>query len=489
MQIWPWLCLALLAHRASAQTLSSDTGVAPSINAKTLQDVRKLTSQAEKMTADIQQQSNQLLTNLQKKELSLQKEIQSKDSAAASTTNAALQQYTAWKNKINAVNTTLTPLKAYVPRLDSLQTALRFLTAGPSAGNLSITQLNNLQTLSTKLNALSGKLQQASEIGSFLSQRQAALQQELSRFGMTGKLLNFKKQVYYYKAQAAQYKTLLNNPSQLSGRVLGLVQNQPSFQKFFQQNSYLSSLFRMPGGSAAAAGKPVPGLQTRASTDKLLQSKLGKTANISTALSSSGNNADNPLGGSMQQAQSQLDTWKQKIIGAGGGSSAAQMPDFSPNPQHNKTFLQRIQLGFDMQTQSSSYYVPAISTIALSAGYKLNSRSLVGIGAGYIVGWGQPFDHIALSSQGASLRSFLNWKIKGSYWLSGGMEMNYLNAFTSLSHLRSFQAWQSSALIGFMKQYKAGSRNGNIQLLYDALYREHSPQTQPLIFRVGYSLN
>jgi len=151
--------------------------------------------------------------------------------------------------------------------------------------------------------------------------------------------------------------------------------------------------------------------------------------------------------------------------------------------------LQRIQLGFDMQTQNSSYYVPALSTVALSAGYKLNSRSTVGIGVGYILGWGQPFEHIALSSQGASLRSFLDWKIKGSLWLSGGMEMNYLNAFTALSQLRSVSAWQSSALIGLMKQYKAGSRNGNIQLLFDALYRQHIPQTQPLIFRVGYTLN
>ena len=489
MQIWPWLCLALVAGSASAQPITSDS-LASSVNAKTLQDVNKLSRQTEKMTAALQQRSNDILTELQNKELSLQREIQKKDSTAANMTSTALREYAAWQNKLNTANAALTPLRAYIPRLDSLQASLRFLTGGSNISNLSATQLASLQGLNTKLATYSGKLQQASELCSFLSQRQAALQQELTRFGMAGKLLSFKKQLYYYKAQAAQYKALLNNPSQLSSRVIGITQNQPAFQKFFQQNSYLSSLFRMPSTDTAGAGKAAPGLQTREATAKLMQSKLGKPANISTALTNGGDNSgSNPLTGTMQQAQSQLNTWKQKIAGAGGSTSAVEIPDFTPNAQHNKTFLQRIQLGFDMQSQNSSYYIPAISTVALSAGYKLNSRSIVGIGAGYILGWGQPFEHIALSSQGASLRSFLNWKIKGSYWLSGGMEMNYLNAFTGIDQLRSFSAWQSSALVGLMKQYKAGSRNGNIQLLFDALYREHIPQTQPLIFRVGYTLN
>jgi hypothetical protein len=224
----------------------------------------------------------------------------------------------------------------------------------------------------------------------------------------------------------------------------------------------------------------------------LVQAKLGKNADISTALAASGSDnasSGNPLAGGMQQAQQRLTQWKSKLAQYGGSSSSDPMPDFGPNTQHNKTFLQRLQLGWDLQTQSSGYYIPAISTIGLSVGYKLSAKSVVGIGAGYIVGWGQPFNHIAMSSQGASLHSFLNWKMKGSFWASGGLEMNYLNAFTGIDQLRSFSAWQSSALLGIMKQYKAGHRSGNLQLLFDALYKKHVPQSQPVIFRVGYTLN
>ena len=89
MQIWPWLCLALIAGSASAQTVS-DTSLPASINAKTLQDVNKLSRQTEKMTVSLQQQSNQVLTQLESKELSLQREIQKKDSAATNLTSKGL---------------------------------------------------------------------------------------------------------------------------------------------------------------------------------------------------------------------------------------------------------------------------------------------------------------------------------------------------------------------------------------------------------------
>ena len=489
MRIWIWVCFALWAANAHAQTVVADSS---GITQKTARDLGRLSAKAQNLTTDVQRQSLRLLDRLQHKDAALQHAIRQKDSAAIARSREIEEQYTSWRQKLTALNASPTPLSAYIPRLDSLQTALRFLKVGTV--NLSVSQLSSIQGLSTDLSALSGKLQQATELQDFLSSRQASLQQQLTRLGMAGKLTAYKEQLYYYKARIVEYKNSLNDPDKLTNTVMALVRNRPAFQQYFQQHSYLSTLFRLPGNdpSAAAAGKPAPGLQTRAQVTTLVQAKLGQHADINTALNTSGTDntgSSNPLAGGLQQARQQLQQWKTKLARYGGTGSSDPLPDFQPNPQHNKTFLQRLQPGWDVQTQSSSYYIPAISTIGGSLGYKLSSKAVVGIGAGYILGWGQPFNHITLSSQGASLRSFLSWKIKGSFRASGGLEMNYLNAFTRIDQLRSFSAWQSSALVGIMKQYKAGHRSGNLQLLFDALYKEHTPQSQPVIFRVGYSVN
>jgi hypothetical protein len=190
--------------------------------------------------------------------------------------------------------------------------------------------------------------------------------------------------------------------------------------------------------------------------------------------------------GGMQDATAQMNKWKDKLT---GGNSNATTADFRPNPYHNRTFFQRIQLGLDMQTQSSTNLVPALSTLGVSAGYLLNSRSIVGAAAGFKLGWGQPFNHIAFSGQGASLRGFFHWRWKYSLWLCGGYEANYYNVFDKIASLKNINAWQISGLAGLMKTYRAGKRTGNIQLLYDLLHAQHMPQSAAFIFRVGYSFH
>jgi hypothetical protein len=296
------------------------------------------------------------------------------------------------------------------------------------------------------------------------------------------------RQLYYYKMQAQQYKNLLHDPDKLASKFLSIVRDLPAFRQFFRRNSYLSTLFRLPGSDAKETGHPLSGLQTRDQVTSLVAERLGSGASFVAAVSGQSAEGSNPLAGSMQQAQVQADQLKDRISSLGGNGSNTAVPDFQPNPYHTKAFLQRIQLGFDVQTQASSYMVPALSTIGLSAGYLLNPRSIIGFGAAYKLGWGHPFNHIAFSSQGAALRSFLDWKLKGSLWIAGSYEANYFNAFEHLSQLRTIPAWQSSALIGFMKTYKVGRHSGNIQLLFDALYRQHIPESPPLVFRVGYTL-
>ncbi|MBL0267857.1 MAG: hypothetical protein IPP99_04060 [Chitinophagaceae bacterium] len=124
----------------------------------------------------------------------------------------------------------------------------------------------------------------------------------------------------------------------------------------------------------------------------------------------------------LQAAQSQLNDLKSKILKAGGGSSDAEMPEgFKPNNQKTKSFLQRLEYGANVQTQRATNYFPVTSDLGLSLGYKLNDKSVIGIGASYKLGLGRGWNNISVSHQGVGIRSYVDWKIKGSFWISGGM--------------------------------------------------------------------
>ncbi|MBN9386351.1 MAG: hypothetical protein J0H74_36675, partial [Chitinophagaceae bacterium] len=305
------------------------------------------------------------------------------------------------------------PLKEYLPGLDSVQTALKFL----SRYKLPVSTLQSLQQLSSRVIILQYRLQQANEVQSFVQSRLQQWQ-AIPR--------SFQKQLYYYKMQVQQYKNLLHDPDRLTGKLLSIVRDHPAFREFFSHNSYLSTLFHLPGNSIEIQGQPLPGLQTRSQVGAMVEERLGPGASFASTMSRQVAGG-NPLAEGMQQAYDEMNKLKDKVVAWGGGSDA-NMPDFKPNPYHNKSFFQRIQLGFDLQSQYSNHFIPAVSNLVLSAGYLLNARSIFGAGVGYKLGWGRPFDHIAFSSQGAVLRSFLDWRLKGSLWIAGAYEANYYNA-------------------------------------------------------------
>jgi hypothetical protein len=199
----------------------------------------------------------------------------------------------------------------------------------------------------------------------------------------------------------------------------------------------------------------------------------------------------------MDAAQSQLNQLKDKLskFSNGGGSSDMTMPDFKPNDQKTKSFLQRLEYGFNIQNEPGQSYLPATSNIALTLGYKLSDDKRVGIGTSYIMGWGE-LKHIRLSSEGVGLRSYLEIKSpvksKGMFfnglWLTGGFEYNYLSSFRSLRELHdNVDVWQQSALVGLSKKYKVGNKEGNMQVLYDFLHNRQAPSGTAIKFRLGYS--
>jgi hypothetical protein len=175
----------------------------------------------------------------------------------------------------------------------------------------------------------------------------------------------------------------------------------------------------------------------------------------------------------------------------GSENSDEEMPDgFKPNNQKTKSFLKRLELGTNVQSQKASNYFPVTSDLGLSLGYKLNDKSVIGVGASYKLGWGRNIHHINITQQGVSLRSFADWKIKGSFWLSGGYETNYRSEFQNVDQLKELNAWQQSGLIGLSKVVSLKTKffkKTRLSFMWDFLSYQQVPRTQAVLFRVGYN--
>jgi len=131
----------------------------------------------------------------------------------------------------------------------------------------------------------------------------------------------------------------------------------------------------------------------------------------------------------------------------------------------------------------------AVIDMGLSLGYKLNDKSIIGVGASYKMGYGT-IQKIRITNEGIGLRSFIDYKLKKNFFISGGYELNHVSSFTSIRDLQAKNMWLPSGLLGISKKLKVKTKlfkETKFSLLYDMLYREHIPVTQPIVFRVGYN--
>lgn len=282
------------------------------------------------------------------------------------------------------------------------------------------------------------------------------------------------KTAYYYKAQVKEYKNILKDPQKIEATTLKMLNKIPAFQTFMQQNSQLASLFALPQNYATAAS--LSGLQTRNSVQQIIQQRVA----------SGGPSAMQQVQQNLSQAHAEMNKLKDRMNQIANGGGDPDMPDFKPNNQKTKSFLKRLEYGFDVQFSKSKSLLPSGSDIGLSVGYKPNDKSLAGLGLSYKMGMGS-MQHLRLSSEGLGLRSFVDYKIKNQFYLSGGYEMNYLSGFEKIEELKEYAAWQRSALIGLSKKYKINKKfKGEMKLLYDFLHREHVPVSRAVVWRLGY---
>jgi len=383
------------------------------------------------------------------------------------------------------------------PYLDSLHTTLGFLG---SHNELLAKSKDELSRAMKGVNDLEMEFERAKDIKKLIRDRQELLRQRLSQYGDVGKYLQrYNKQAYYYGARIREYKSLLNDRSKIEAKGQEILQKLPLYKNFIKRNSAFASLFNLRSGTSSVS---LDGLQTRSMVEALLQQRLGGVGSASQVMQQQ-----------MQAAQSQLNV-QSGIPGIAQGrqvireqmsdarnkmnelrekhpelDDAAEMPGFKPSELKAKRFWQRMEWGGNIQFQKSTYYFPVTTDIAGQGAYLFHKNGSVGAGFTYKLGLGSDWSHIRLSHSGIGIRSFIDWRLKNTFYLNGGFELNRLSVKMVNGNAFNWHGWQSSALAGISKKYRINTRlKGNIMVLYDFLAPLQVPKSNGFKVRFGYSL-
>lgn len=353
--------------------------------------------------------------------------------------------------------------------LDTLTNVFSFLKNNKVNANSGSIGLMNKG--SQNLEQLAGKIDYSEKIKVYMLERKKLLIAELNNNLLFARQLReLKQQAFYYSERLRDITESIKDKKKAEAKALEIVRNIPAFQEFMSKHSQFASLFNF-GDNAAQS---LAGMQTRTQVESLIQERI----------SGSGPNAMALLNQQMDQARSKINDLKEKFPALG---NSGEMPDFKPNEMKSKSLIQRLEFGSNIQFQRSNQFYPTTSDLAGQVAYKFHKSGSAGLGLSYKLGMGTGFNDVHFSGQGMGLRSFIDWKLKDTYFLSGGYEQNYQPAYTGVPDGLG-QKWTQSALLGMSKKYKINTKvNGNLALLFDFLYNQHIPRTDPVKLRFGYA--
>ena len=327
----------------------------------------RLTSKTEKTLSKLSKWENKIKTLLEKAHPPTAAKLFGKDQVTFTT---MLQKLHEGKAIVAGYKT------QYHEYTDKLTTSLRYIET--QKDNLQSKYIKPVTEANKKLNKLSEDVANTEAVEKFINERKRQLINEAIKYiGKSKYLAKINKESYYYIETIRNYKEIFSDPKKAEKLALTVLNKIPAFTKFVKENSMLASLFG--NSSITGSSANLEGLQTRASVNELIQNRI----------SSGGPNAKEIISQNIQQAQAELTKLKEKLLkSAAGGSSNEGMPDFKPNMQKTKTFLQRLEYGFNYQFGKSNSLMPTTADIAITIGYKLNDKSVIGIGAAYKMGLG-----------------------------------------------------------------------------------------------------
>ncbi|HEV7737752.1 MAG TPA: hypothetical protein VGO47_10330 [Chlamydiales bacterium] len=452
----------------------SDAGGSPLLKMPS-RFLAKLDGKVSKLEGNVLNATEKTLQRLKKHEAKLKRKLMKKDSAEAIRLfGKSESQYDDIIRKFQTGDFGELEGKEYDAHLDTLSTALKFLDA------------NTLTTLSEKtatlknsrsqLSKLENKFDYTEQVKRLIKQRQTILKEQLSKFGLAKSLMKYSKTAHYYGEQIKEYRSILSSPEKLERKLMSSLQQLPAFQQFMEKHSAFAAMFPLP----TMDGSLPAGTQTREQIAQILQTQTG----------SLGQSPDQFMQQQLQTAQNSVNGLKEKLKNKLKTGDEPEELDFKPNDQKTKSFWKRLELGTNMQSVKSNSFFPSTTDIGLSLGYKLSTNGIVGIGASYKLGLGKSIKDLKFSNEGIGLRSFVDWKIKGSFYVSGGYEQNYRASFRSIAELNGISTWQQSGLLGISKIISMKAKvfkKTKLQLLWDFLSYQSLPKGEPIKFRLGYN--
>jgi hypothetical protein len=336
----------------------------------------------------------------------------------------------------------------YIARFDSLETLLKFKTGAGEAGEA-------VALLQKQIAAIKAQFGEMRDLEGWLNAREEQWKGLLNRLdikdaGIFKEFNKWQQSALVYKKELEQWREHLAHPEKLETEILRQLQKTGLFRDFLSKNSELAALFGPPAGSAnVPAGQPIPGLQTRASLAQELQNRFGE------AFMQSGGALQQQIQAGMDQLADMQNPIAEKL------NELKQTNPFQLSPaQEERAALQalplkkRIEFGVNLQSATRIQDFPAVRDIGLSLGYKLNPRSVAGVGIAYKFALGDSWKDIQWTHEGIGLRSFFDWRLASAgskflkgIWLTGGFEMNYWSRIARDAQWEDL-AWQKSGWWG-----------------------------------------
>jgi hypothetical protein len=484
----PALCLmavlCLACTLAYSQSIDSVTAKITRFPTRLFGHIQSQTSYLDRQLA---RQTKEYLQRMIKQESALKKKLSKVDSSGSQYLflNNPEQQYAAFIQKVKTDTSRLSKPRgvAYLPYADSLQGVASFLGKNPNLPGSQSVNPAVAQAAAGQLQTLQAKLMDADYARQFIVARKEQIRQYMLTHasfatGIKNIYTTYNTELLYYTQQLNGYKDMLNDPDKLLTGALAILDRMPAFSAFMQKNSFLSGLTGVSPDYNMES--QLSGMQTREMVNGMLQKQV----------SAGGPGAASALSQGLQSAQGQLMQLKAKLASLGSGGQNVDLPaNYTANSQKTKTLWRRLEYGVNLQTVPGSSGYPTTTDVGVSMGYRLNDKSTVGVGTSYKIGWGSNISHIHLSGQGSSIRSFLDYKLKRGFLLTGGYEFNYQRS-PLLSQLAPVNDWQRSGLVGVGKTISMSSKffkETKVQLLWDFLSYQQIPKTQPILFRVGYN--
>ncbi len=443
--------------------------------------LQKVEEKAQKISTRLSSKTQQYLDRIKTADLA----VLSAGTGAAGPLTEELKSVEASYAKLSAILAqpldakTLLKSEQYDKQLDKLRTMMQFLSGDGSSVLASVDGIDDqVKAALGNLSSLREQFIKAELLTSFFKQRQQAIAGLVAKHLPLKQLEKFNKEIFYYNEQINSYKEALKDPELMLAKGFQLAQQIPAFRRFFSKYSDLAQLFPQPTNLGTAAA--LQGLQTRAQVQQLINNRGG---------SSSGLSGSQLMQQNMGSAQAMLQQWRSKEFISGDPGKSAEMPGFKPADARPRSFTQNLVFGFNVQNTRARSFFPTMTDFAVQLGYRFAKNGEAGLGASYKMGWGNGLRDIRISSEGIGLRSYMDWKIKGQFYISGGYEQNYLQRFNKIDPLKDLSNWQKSGLIGISKRYNVGKKlTGDIKLLFDFLSYQQIPRTQPILFRFGYQL-